>query len=79
MRRETISRYHAARRAKATNVFPGSGPPSTESGEAGKTLTKDLSCDITYLNTPVRGVFFYWYQVGGIWSRNIVGVHVYAA
>ena len=31
------------------------------------------SWDITYLQTPVRGVFFYLYLLLDIWSRKIVG------
>ena len=31
------------------------------------------SWDITYLKTPVRGVFFYLYLILDIWSRKIVG------
>lgn len=35
------------------------------------------SWDITYLATPVRGVFFYLYLIMDIWSRKIVGFEVY--
>lgn len=35
------------------------------------------SWDITYLTTPVRGVFFYLYLIMDIWSRKIVGFEVY--
>jgi hypothetical protein len=31
------------------------------------------SWDITYLKSPVRGVFFYLYLVMDVWSRKIVG------
>ena len=31
------------------------------------------SWDITYLRTPVRGMFFYLYVVMDIWSRKVVG------
>jgi transposase InsO family protein len=31
------------------------------------------SWDITYLRTPIRGLFFYLYVVMDIWSRKIVG------
>jgi putative transposase len=31
------------------------------------------SWDITYLNSPVRGIFFYLYMIEDIWSRKIVG------
>ena len=33
--------------------------------------------DITYLMTPVRGVFLYLYLIRDIWSRKIVGFEVY--
>lgn len=32
--------------------------------------------DITWLRTPVRGLFFYLYLLMDIWSRKIVGWHV---
>ena len=35
------------------------------------------SWDITYLTTPVRGLFFYLYLIMDIWSRKIVGWNVY--
>ncbi|MDQ2890560.1 MAG: integrase core domain-containing protein [Gemmatimonadota bacterium] len=35
------------------------------------------SWDITYLMTPVRGVFFYLYLIMDIWSREIVGFELY--
>ncbi len=35
------------------------------------------SWDITYLPTPVRGQFFYLYLIMDVWSRKIVGQHVY--
>lgn len=37
------------------------------------------SWDITYLKTPVRGVFFYLYLIVDIWSRKIVGWRVEAS
>lgn len=36
------------------------------------------SWDITYLKTPIAGVFFYLYLIVDIWSRKIVGWAVYA-
>lgn len=36
------------------------------------------SWDITYLRSPVRGVFFYLYLILDVWSRKIVGAQVYA-
>jgi putative transposase len=37
------------------------------------------SWDITYLPTAVRGLFFYLYLVMDIFSRKVVGLHVYEA
>lgn len=34
--------------------------------------------DITYLRTPIRGVFLYLYLILDIWSRKIVGAQVFA-
>jgi putative transposase len=36
------------------------------------------SWDITYLRTPVRGIYFYLYLILDVWSRKIVGARVYA-
>lgn len=36
------------------------------------------SWDITYLRSPVRGVFFYLYLVMDVWSRKIVGFALHA-
>lgn len=36
------------------------------------------SWDITYLQSPVRGCFFYLYMVLDVWSRKIVGWDVHA-
>lgn len=35
------------------------------------------SWDITYLRSPVRGLFFYLYMVVDIWSRKVVGFEVH--
>jgi putative transposase len=35
------------------------------------------SWDITYLRSPVRGVFFYLYMVVDIWSRKVVAAEVH--
>lgn len=35
------------------------------------------SWDITYLKTPIRGVFFYLYMIVDVWSRKVVGWEVY--
>ena len=34
------------------------------------------SWDITYLKSPVRGIFFYLYMIMDVWSRKIVGWEV---
>lgn len=36
------------------------------------------SWDISYLKSPIRGVFFYLYLILDVWSRKIVGARVYA-
>ena len=36
------------------------------------------SWDITYLSSPVRGVFFYLYLMMDVWSRKVVGAAVHA-
>lgn len=35
------------------------------------------SWDITYLKSPIRGMFFYLYLILDVWSRKIVGFEVY--
>lgn len=35
------------------------------------------SWDITYLKSPVRGVFYYLYMVVDVWSRKVVGWNVH--
>jgi len=36
------------------------------------------SWDITYLRSPIRGVFFYLYMVVDVWSRKVVAAEVHA-
>lgn len=36
------------------------------------------SWDITYLHSPVRGLFFYLYMVVDVWSRKIIAAQVFA-
>lgn len=36
------------------------------------------SWDITYLKTPVRGLFFYLYMIVDVWSRKIIAAQVFA-
>ena len=35
------------------------------------------SWDITYLKSPIRGVFFYLYMIVDVWSRKVVGWQVH--
>jgi transposase InsO family protein len=35
------------------------------------------SWDITYLKSPIRGVFFYLYMIVDVWSRKVVGREVH--
>jgi len=35
------------------------------------------SWDITYLKTPVRGLFFYLYMIVDVWSRKIIAAQVF--
>lgn len=35
------------------------------------------SWDITYLRTPIRGMFFYLYLIMDVWSRKVVGFEVH--
>jgi putative transposase len=37
------------------------------------------SWDITYLQTSVRGLFFYLYMIVDVWSRKIIAAQVFAA
>ena len=36
------------------------------------------SWDITYLDSSVRGLFFYLYMVVDVWSRKIIAAQVFA-
>jgi transposase InsO family protein len=57
-----------------------SRPPSDRSrpGEHVATAPKQVwSWDITYLRSPILGVFFYLYVVLDVWSRKIVGWSVH--
>ncbi len=49
------------------------GPPSHEATGPNQLW----SWDITYLKSPVRGLFFYLYMVEDVWSRKIVGWEVH--
>ena len=35
------------------------------------------SWDVTYLSSPVRGIFYYLYKIVDVWSRKVVGWEVY--
>lgn len=58
----------------------GSAKPLERRGPNAHTATaadQVWSWDITYLKTPVRGVFNYLYLIMDVWSRRIVGWGVY--
>jgi transposase InsO family protein len=57
-------------RAKAPVRRPPRAHVATQPGQV-------WTWDITYLKTPVRGLFFYLYLMMDIWSRKIVGWDVY--
>jgi transposase InsO family protein len=57
-------------------------PPTQRGGAASREHTATGPCqvwswDITYLKTPVRGMFYYLYLIMDVWSRKIVGWEVY--
>lgn len=57
-------------RAKASERRPPRAHLATQPNQV-------WSWDITYLRTPVRGIFLYLYLMMDIWSRKIVGWQVY--
>ena len=69
LRAEALLQYRG--RAKA----PVRRPPRAHVATGPNQL---WSWDITYLKTPVRGVFDYLYLMLDVWSRKIVGWAVYA-
>lgn len=57
-------------------------PPVQRGGAASRSHLATGPCqvwswDITYLKTPVRGMFYYLYLIMDVWSRKIVGWEVY--
>jgi transposase InsO family protein len=64
LREEGLLRHRG--RAKA----PVRRPPKAHIAKAPNQV---WSWDITYLKSPVRGVFFYLYMVVDVWSRKVVG------
>lgn len=59
-----------------------SKPPARKGGAASRSHLATgpgqvWSWDITYLRTPVRGLFYYLYLIMDVWSRKIVGARVY--
>ena len=55
------------RRGRRPKAYVASGP------------NRVWSWDITYLKSPIRGVFFYLYLILDVWSRKIVGAEVHEA
>lgn len=57
-------------------------PPVRSGGAASRAHRATGPCqvwswDITYVPTPVRGLFYYLYLIMDVWSRKIVGAEVY--
>ncbi len=61
---------HHRSRAKA----PVRRPPASHKATGPNQV---WSWDITYLKSPVRGVFFYLYMIVDVWSRKVVGWQVH--
>lgn len=82
-RREWIGSESTIRRALAEADMARHREPSKprtkrRPKEAVATRPNQVWCwDITYLSSPVRGVFFYLYLVIDVWSRKIVGYSVH--
>jgi transposase InsO family protein len=60
----------------------GSAKPRTSCPPKALTATgpgQVWSWDITYLRSPIRGLFFYLYIVIDVWSRKIVGAAVHTS
>ena len=64
LRQERLLRHRGRARA------PKQRAPSTHEATGPNQV---WSWDITYLKSPVRGVFFYLYAVVDVWSRKLVG------
>jgi transposase InsO family protein len=68
MREEDLLRHRGRMRA------PVRRPPDAHVATAPNQV---WSWDITYLKSPIRGVFFYLYMIVDIWSRKVVGWDVH--
>ena len=70
LREEDLLRHRGRMKApvrRPPNAFVATGPNQV------------WSWDITYLKSPIRGVFFYLYMIVDVWSRKVVGWEVYDA
>ena len=68
MRQEDLLRHRGRMKApvrRPPNAFVATGPNQV------------WSWDITYLKSPIRGVFFYLYMIVDVWSRKVVGWQVH--
>ena len=66
--------YRLLRRADQQHHRERSQAPRPRPRELAATSPNQVwSWDITYLPSPVRGVFYYLYMVMDVWSRKIVG------
>ena len=70
LREEDLLRHRGRMKApvrRPPNAFVATGPNQV------------WSWDITYLKSPIRGVFFYLYMIVDVWSRKVVGWEVHDA
>ena len=68
--------YRILRKLGQTTHRSSSAPPTRRHRPSEKVATgpcQVYSWDITYLKSPIRGVYFYLYLVMDVWSRKIVG------
>lgn len=68
MREEELLQHRGRMKApvrRPPNAFVATGPNQV------------WSWDITYLKSPIRGVFFYLYMIVDVWSRKVVGWEVH--
>lgn len=77
------SSFYRALHAKNQMKDRGSAKPATKRHRPTEYVATGpnqvWSWDITYMGSPVRGVFFYFYVVMDVWSRKIVGWTVQAS